>query len=358
MMAFDYQEWVEDKLDRARSSAGSEWTATCPCCGEFGGFYVNCDPEGHGPWVCFKCGRASKHFAWLVVEVEGCSYIDAVKLMFKHAVAFRRRDTAESLLDRIKGLRRAKESDEAAWDEDGAAGLVDFPLPKEFKSVFHKGKWRVPTYLTKRGFARETLREWGVGYVERCTYGKLRMDGRVIIPVECPNGRSFTARDVTDKSMPKYMNPTGADHALLLFGWKHCKLGSDFAVVEGPLDAMKLWQHGIPAVAFGGKALSKAQLAMLFEHPEDTVVTVMLDPDATANAYGVAAQLHLRFKDVYVAHIPPTDEDGNKLDPGASTKKQAHEWYEDAPRFTGERGPALSARIEDAIRKSQSRFKK
>jgi DNA primase len=367
---FDFREWVEDKLERARPSAGNEWTATCPSCGKFGGFYVNIDSEGTGPWVCFKCTKSGKHFAWLIVEVEGCSYADALAQMYKGAVAFApRKESTESLVDRIKGLRAGEvEASADMWDgmRDASGGSVDFALPKEFKSVWNdKAKsWRVPNYLTERRFMRETLKAWGVGYVERCWYHApgaakpQKMDNRVIIPVECPNGRSFTARDLTGEQEPKYMNPTGADHALLLFGWKFVKPGADFAIVEGPLDAMKLQQWGIPALAFGGKALSSAQLTMLFTYPEDTSVTVMLDPDAEAESYHVASQLRLRFNRVFVAKIPPKDDKGRKLDPGASTKAQAHSWYEDAPKFTGERGPRTRALVSDSIAKSMARFRK
>jgi hypothetical protein len=364
-MAYDYKEWVSDNLERSRRSAGDEWTATCPSCGKYGGFYVNTDPERGGPFVCFKCDFSGKHFARLVAEVEGCTYAEALQHMYKDAVTFRRKDTAAGLLERIKALRdRGEVVDESVWDSMVDAG-INCELPRKLTIPVWDGKtWRVPDYLTGRGFYRETLRDWGVGYCVRGFWKAPHAErpqwwgGRIIIPIECPNGRSFTGRDYTDEQDPKYLNPTGADHAQLLIGWKHVKLGADFALVEGPLDAMKLHQWGIPALAFGGKALSSAQLNMLFKHPESASVTVMMDPDATANAHEVAAQLKLRFNHVFVANIPPKDKHGNKLDPGASTRKQAWRWYEDAPEFTGVRGASTLARIREAVAKSQGRFKK
>ncbi|MGD9753968.1 MAG: toprim domain-containing protein [Acidimicrobiia bacterium] len=364
-MAYDYKEWVEDNLERAKRSAGDEWTATCPSCGKYGGFYVNTDSEGNGPFVCFKCDFAGKHFARLVAEVEGCTYAEALQHMYKEAVTFRRKDTAEGLLERIRALRDRGEGSASAdvWDEM-ADTRVNVEMPRSMLTPVWDGKhWRVPDYMTDRGFQREVLRDWGVGY---CVKGSWAVPGarpqwwggRIIIPIDCPNGRSFTGRDLTDEQEPKYLNPTGADHAQLLIGWKHVKLGADFALVEGPLDAMKLYQWGIPALAFGGKELSTAQLNMLFKHPESTSVTVMLDPDAQANAYRVATQLKVRFQHVFVATIPPTDKAGRKLDPGASTRKQAHRWYDGAPEFTGARGAGTVARIREALAKSQTRFKK
>lgn len=365
-MSYDYKEWITDNLERAKPSAGDEWTATCPSCGKYGGFYLNTDSEGDGPFVCFKCEFSGKHFARLVAEVEGCTYSQALQHMYKNAVTFRRKDTAEGLLERIKALRDRGEADATSdvWDSMESA-RVDVELPRSMLTPVWDGKtWRVPQYMTDRHFQREVLRDWGVAFCNRGFWKAPRAErpqwwgGRVIIPIECPNGRSFTGRDLTDEQEPKYLNPTGADHAQLLIGWKHVKLGADFALVEGPLDAMKLFQWGIPALAFGGKALSSAQLNMLFQHPESTSITVMLDPDAQANAYNVATQLKLRFKHVFVAVIPPTDKHGRKLDPGAATRKQAHQWYDDAPEFTGTRGEGAMARIRDALAKSQTRFRK
>lgn len=364
-MAYEYKEWVTDNLERAKPSVGDEWTATCPSCGKYGGFYVNTNAEGDGPFVCFKCDFSGKHFARLVAEVEGCTYTEALQHMYKDAVTFRRKETVESLAERIKALRgRDVIVDADVWD-DMESAKMDFALPPSmFKPIWDGKRWRVPEYLTERGFQREALRDWGVGFCAKGSWAAPGArpqwwGGRVIIPFECPNGRSFTGRDLTGDQEPKYLNPTGADHAQLLIGWDHVRAGADFALVEGPLDALRLYQWGIPALAYGGKhTLSPAQLNMLFKYPESASVTVMLDPDALANAYAVAKQLKLRFNHVYVARIPATDKAGRKLDPGASTRKQAHKWYDGAPEYTGERGVGALARVREALAKSQSRFKK
>lgn len=357
-MAFDCLQYFEDNVEKAKSSAGGNWTGVCPSCQKFGGFYCQLDADHpkYGQFVCYKCEFRSASFAYLIQTIEGCDAATARKMFRRHdEIVFTRRvGTVATLRERLASMRAPDEALTAdIWDELREAS-TGTELPSEFIPVYsekRKRKWSVPNYMTERGFMRETLRAWNVGYCERGKYA-----GRVIIPLECPNGNSFTARDLTGEGIPKYLNPTGVDHSLLLFGWKHVKPGADFAIVEGPLDAMKLYQWGIHSVAFGGKSLSSAQLNLLFSFPESASVTVMLDPDAISNAYRVASLLKLHFRNVFVAKIPPTDEHGNKLDPGASTAEQALAWYEDAPVFSGSRTPRATSAILESLEKFKKRF--
>lgn len=344
-MAFDVAEWVDANLTRARPSAGDEWTAECPFCEVFGGFYVNCAEDGKGPWVCFKCGERSRTIVRLVAHVEDLNPAEARAMVMRDAMEFRRKESPVTLLERIRGLRESDDlSDlDLLSDDDGS----DTELPREFIPVWDGKRWRVPTYMTKRKFKRATLRAWGVGF---CQSGYFHH--RVIIPLDCPNGRSFTARALEADVEPRYLNPPGADHAKLLFGWKHSPIHSDFCLAEGPLDAMKLWQHGLPAMAFGGKVLSSHQLGMLFTRPSGASVCVMLDPEAQVEALDVASQLVTHFEYVYVAKLP----DG--VDPGASTKAIAMRAHAKATRYTGARGARTLLAVENARRKLAERYKK
>lgn len=341
---FDYVDWVEANLTSARPSAGGEWTAVCPDCGKFGGFYVNTDPEHEhgGSYVCFKCEFRGKSFAGLIAKVLDIDFSQAKRIIMQESVEFRRRDTMETLKDRVKGMR-VKSVD---WDEAWGS-LVTGELPKEYVPVWDEKRklWRVPDYMTDRGFYRETLRDWKVGYCRRGYFG-----GRVIIPFDCPNGKSFTARDLTGKQEPKYLNPKGVDHSRLLYGWPFAPLTSPFALVEGPLDAMKFAQHGIPALGTGGKALSTAQLTMLFRRPEGTKVVVMYDPEEKTAPYAAAEQLLVRFRNLYIGRLPLG------VDPGSSTKRQAFRAMDDAKPFDGNRLGRLTGLLEEAKGKISSRF--
>lgn len=350
-MSFDYTDWVETNLDKARPSAGSEWTATCPFCNKFGGFYVNVDPEHErcGSYVCFKCDARSRSFIGLIAQVEDVPFSAARRVLLKETVEFRRRETMDTLKDRIKAIRSPVDLD---WDAAWGGGEVDGGLPPEYIPVWDGKTWRVPDYMTKRGFYRETLRDWKVGFCERGRYA-----GRVIIPFECPNGRSFTARDLTGSDVedngefrPKYRNPSGVDHGRLLYGWHGVPLTSGFALVEGPLDAMKFQQHGIPALGCGGKVLRTEQLNMLFKKPADIPIVVMYDPEEELAPYGAAEQLIVRFTNISIGRLP------KGIDPGASKLKVAHRAMESAVRFDGARAGRLRAMLKTARDRMYKRF--
>jgi len=93
-----------------------------------------------------------------------------------------------------------------------------------------------------------------------------------------------------------------------------------------------------------GKVLHPEQLAMLIMKPSDAAITVMLDPEEAEAPYKVAEQLLCRFDHVSIARLPMG------TDPGASTRKQAWEAYDNAVKYTGDRRGRLSA-IVGASRK-------
>jgi len=338
-VSFNVADYASSKLEGVRIGAGGEINATCPFCGKSGGFYIN--PKT-GAYICHKlhCDQRGRTIVGLIAHVEGISRAEAYGWLFKESVRWsRREETPETLLDKIRELRDIEGDEE---DE-----LVEAPLPVGFKSVWDakKGCWRYPSYLKQRGIKKKTAKEWGIGYCDKGRFG-----GRIIIPIDCPNGHSFTARDATGEQQPKYLNPTGVDHGRLLLGWNQCELDGDVVLVEGPLDVITMWQHGISSMALLGKVLHPAQLAMLFKKPLDSAITVLLDPDQPAAPYDVAKQLTCRFDHVYVARLP----DG--VDPGESTLEQAKKAVSNAKKYKGERNPALMARLESVQKKLENMY--
>ena len=356
-MPFDCQAYFEENIEKAKKSAGGNWVGTCPECQKPGRLYAQVDPEHdkYGSFICYSCELKGRNFIPLIMSVEECDLATAKKIYGRRGdlVFARRVETPATLRARIEEIVRPTALTAAIWDDDEPKTGIE--LPKEFVPVYdpsRRRKWQVPDYMTERGFTREIMRKWNVGYCEKGYYA-----GRIIIPLECPNGNSFTARDLTGEGFPKYLNPAGVDHSLLFFGWHTVTSGADFALVEGPLDAMKLHQWGIPALAFGGKSLSNAQLKLLFSFPESTIVTVMLDPDAYTNALKIADSLRIRFDGVFVAKLPDVDEHGNKVDPGSSTEQQAWEWMDDAERHIPGRSKRTVSALEESISKFRKRFK-
>jgi hypothetical protein len=312
---FDLVEFIEENLEHAKETGVRyEWTAVCPFCENFGSFYINCNRRGFGPYICFKCENKSKSIVNLVSHVLCVSYDEAKKIVFGEEHKHIRTETKKSLKERIIANRKIKPND--IPEENNV------PLPKEFIPVWRNNKWNIPLYMKNRGFIGSVLRNWEIGYARSGYYSH-----RVIVPIVCPNGRSFVARDLTGNSKIKYLNPKSSNHSKLLYGWKQNDLESDFILSEGPLDAMKLNQHGLSALALGGKILHPHQFKLLTMRSPYGSPTIMLDPDAYEESFTMAKTLSLYFKSVYIAKLSPD------IDPGSSTREQAEFAYVNAIKF-------------------------
>jgi DNA primase len=91
-------------------------------------------------------------------------------------------------------------------------------------------------YVLKRGFDLDTLRAWEIGYDEE--------QKRVVMPVR-NRGRQLVGavgRGVGRNPRPKYLNYWKFEKGLYLFG-EHLVTEGAVVVVEGPLDALRVWQE-------------------------------------------------------------------------------------------------------------------
>lgn len=314
-MAFEIREYVEAHLTRVKDSKAPEVTAECPSCEEYGAFYCN---TVSGAFVCFKCEFRGKSVISLIAHVEDIPWREARARVFRESVQLRRRADLFTLRNRIDAIRPE------AMVEEEQAEKVDVPLPKFFRPCWSKKTgWSIPKWLTrKRGIKRETAKAWEMGWCRVGKYG-----GRLIIPIRCPNGNSWTARDMIGTAKQKYMNPYDADHSKLLIGWHCTPLTGDLVLCEGPFDAVKLWQHNIPALALGGKNLHDNQLDLLRTLDPQTSITIMLDPEELTAPHAVAEKLMSFFPNIFVAKLP----DG--MDPGDSTLEAAQEAIDFAVRW-------------------------
>ena len=173
------------------------------------------------------------------------------------------------------------------------------------------------TYLSKRGILAST---WGaLGIVE------MRQSPRVLIPYRGPNGRNiyWTGRAYTSWSgdAPKYMSAPGRHPLYMLSRWEAVPMA---VLVEGPFDAIAVWQAtGVPAVAIGGKSLSKRVEFDLRKLVRDRLV-VMLDSDAHAAAITVRDKLMDQYE-ISIAVLEdgtdPADSDGDVLRHHAIARK-------------------------------------
>lgn len=348
-MRFDIEDYVTANLTNAKAvqaGNGTEMTAVCPACDRYGGFYINTET---GAYVCWKCDFRAHTVVGLVAQVEDISWSDARGFIFTRSVKLRRKQDMFSLADRVRALRPH------AIVEDESPANVNVGLPEYYVQIYDPKRspvWQLPRYLKERGVKASTARAWGLGYCRKGRYGD-----RLVIPIDCPAGVSWTARAMSDDVFgPKYLNPPGADHRRLLIGWHVSRVTGDIVLCEGPLDAVRLYQHDLPALALGGKELHDEQLAMLRKLPPKAAVTVMLDPEEEVAPYKLAERLSLHFECIYIAKLPRKTEDGKKLDPGESTREQAHMAVDDAVQWKSSRAPRVAAVVRQARKTWQKRW--
>lgn len=121
-------------------------------------------------------------------------------------------------------------------------------------------RYDLPTdYWLNRGFKEETIKAFDLG---------LDMwDDAVTIPLRDDAGRllGVIKRYLEEDVDLRYKYPKGFKRSMNLFAsWLVEAHASDHVVlVEGSVDAMKVWQAGIPALAIYGSSISPAQVRLL-----------------------------------------------------------------------------------------------
>jgi DNA primase len=263
-------------------------------------FYVFPDNQS---WHCFGCDRGGDIYSF-VMELDGLDFRTALEDLARQAGVTLRPQTPQE----------AKAQDEA----DRLRGLIT-----EAVGYYHKLLMTAPqasharAYLKDRGFTRETVETFQVGYSmdawdalrthllgqgytveEQVKAGMLvqRDDGRtydrfrnrVMIPIHDRRGRpiAFGGRVLSPDDQPKYMNSPQTplfDKSTVLFGYHLASRAirdQDAAIiVEGYMDVMIPHQAGFKnVVAPMGTSLSETHLKQLQRLTRRFILA--LDPDS------------------------------------------------------------------------------
>jgi DNA primase len=212
-----------------------------------------------GIFQCFKCGARGNiiDFAVLMANRNPNDGTDV-------------RKTALELQERFLSSDIIQQSDEkklsqiaANADKIVVNGPIDFEL---------KGLDEAHPYLTGRGFTKETIRFFGLGF---CNRGWLK--GRVAIPLHDSKGQllGYAGRLVeNDPHTPKYMLPGERERkgqilrfekSLFLYNGHRIKAAvPNLVVVEGFPSVWWLHQNGYPeTVALMGNSFSVQQLDLI-----------------------------------------------------------------------------------------------
>lgn len=245
---------------------------------------VNVD---NGAWKCWGgCGSGSD-LADLISRATDEKKEDVVRRL-KQRIPL----SVDSLLDALSSKRR---------------DVVDSVGEPLFYDRHH-----FPRYILDRGFSKETLNKWGVGWDPnaRAVVLPVRVDGRLVGLI-----RRLIDRDVRSK----YLYTRGLQRSEILFGIEHVpKSAREIILVEGSLDAMWLDQFGYHAVAILGSSMSESQAKAVSKR--FWKATLAFDNDKAGSfARDVAAE-RLKGLKLYTVRLPDDKKDVQDCDEAELTR--------------------------------------
>lgn len=261
------------------SRRGPKQIGLCP-------FHAEKTPSFHifdDHYHCFGCGAHGDAISW-VQHFEGLGFIDALKwLGNKFGVDV---SDLERSADQLRELKKnARRQEIMALAQEFFVTILASPEGDQSRR-----------YLQERGFSEEKIKEFGFGFASHAPAKLLNsllaknyriseinecsliakwegrycdfFRGRITIPIKDPHGKiiAFGGRTLIDGAQ-KYKN-SKYDKSSILFGMDSARAQMRnrmrAVVVEGYLDALQLWQHGLgEAVACQGTALTAEHVRQL-----------------------------------------------------------------------------------------------
>jgi len=291
---------------------GANLIGLCPFHTEkTGSFTVS---PSRGIYKCFGCG-ASGHAVKFIMEIEQCSYVEALKQLGKKyhieveeremtAEEQQRQDNRESMF--VVNDFANRWFQEQLWEtqEGQAIGLGYFrerglrdDIIRKFQLGYSPEKGSpLAKALQKQGFKEEFIvnnpeTRIGVGVVGKSEDGRIydRFRDRVIFPIFTVSGKpvAFAGRILKKKdNVGKYVNSPDSiiysktNELYGLFQAKQAISRADMCyLVEGQMDMISMYQSGMEnVVASGGTALTKPQIRLIKRFTSN--ITVLYDGDS------------------------------------------------------------------------------
>ena len=299
--AADIVEVVEDYVKLKRS--GRSWKGLCP-------FHDENTPSFHvtpdlGIYKCFGCGESGDVFNF-VMEMEGVGFVEAMR----------------SLADRY-GVSLPEEGDQEFDEEhhlrEGIYHALKYAGVFFFRHLMETDEaQKARDYLQKRGYDRQIIKKYGLGYApaEGDKLFRTAMDsginreylieaglvkpsnrddgfydtfrGRLMFPIFNPSGKviAYAGRVLGDKKTAKYINSPQTkvyNKSEVLYGINFAKneirKTDEVILVEGYTDVISLQQYGIDnVVASSGTSLTPQQMKLL--HRYGDTITMIYDSDS------------------------------------------------------------------------------
>jgi DNA primase len=305
-------------------------------------------------YKCFSCGAGGDVFKF-VMEIEGLSFPEALKsLAERNGIPIPKRSQYADDDSRLRGALLAMHE----LAQENFRANLNGPAGEQARA-----------YLAKRGLARETVEQFGLGYSDRSGRALLRLfeqrnfpaaqveqsglvgrredgsmydrfRGRLMFPIHDGGGKiiGYGGRALAAEDNPKYLNSPETPiykKSFVLYNLHRAKDAmrkEDRAIlVEGYMDAIGVTAAGFgPVVASCGTALTPQQVKLLKQHTPRIVVN--FDPD-TAGANAAERSIHILLEEGMQVRILELD---GELDPDEYCKERGAGAYQE--RLEGAKG--------------------
>ena len=246
-------------------------------------FSVNLD---HGGWVD-RHGETKGQLLDLISQLKGISKADAADWVRKTG------PVNSTTVDILQKLFSTQENPEDKRMILASAERYDSLSPK-----------LMAEYWFDRGFTAKTMRQFKVRYDEE--------EGCLVWPIRDENANilGFIKRKVPPfYGKNKYLYQKGLQR--VLFPLDHFR-GEEVILVEGPLDALWLYQYGyVGALAVLGSGLTRSQVSWLKTRAEKITLAFDNDRDGRRGRDQVVKQL--AGSNTLVATLPPDSKDIQEL---------------------------------------------
>ena len=247
---------------------------------------------------CFSCGAAGNVFTF-VKDYENVSFLEAVSIVAKKAgISFDYHDNFESkpinkfsnlfkiLSDASKFYQNNlnTKSGEVALNYLKDRGFSTETI-KEFEFGLAAGNNSLYSFLNKKGYTDSDVEKTSLISTEHGAHDIFV--NRIMIPIHDLDGNvaGFTGRIFKDSNDPKYINSKESDvfkKGKILFNYhrakNHVRNSHELIIVEGNMDALKLYASGIKnVIALMGTALTSDQVNAIKKMRSKVIL--MMDSD-------------------------------------------------------------------------------
>jgi len=291
---FDIIRFLEENDIRASSSGKNTsrgWiNIQCPYCGDSSNHLgINIKTGIFNCWVCGTTGRPEK----LIQELLDVSWSEA------------------------KNLANQYSTDELGIEPQKTYQHHPIKLPQIFTKDFPQ---IYIDYLKKRNFEpQKVIQKYALETCLNVSKYKYRIIAPIVLEGSTVN---FTARDITDKRPPKYLNMDNEEAGIPI---KHCLYNLDtvkkqIIIFEG---ITSVWRFGEGTVATFGEMYSQEQVAILaYRGIKEAFIMYDGEEDAIRQAYKLGNDLSAIIPHVAVLELDTGDPADNFSDEEASDFKR------------------------------------